>query len=91
MHLKCEKLLICDGLEMSRDAIAQRVCVFKLSALAGIPLLFSEAQQKVTSASGGLRDLCDSREAPRGGMQARAVNPCLNNNELISKYEKPTF
>ena len=33
-----------------------------------------------------LCDLCDSSEAPRSGMQARAVKPGLNNYELLSNF-----
>jgi hypothetical protein len=78
-----------DGVKMVRDAIARRVCDFNF--LPSLPFhsfaLVKRMQVRRKLKEKLLCDLCDSSEAPRGGMQARAVNQSLNNNELFSNAE----
>jgi hypothetical protein len=67
-----------DGLKIEHDAMARRACVFNFLPLftPRCSLAGCEQGQKVKSA------LADS--AIFATRAKRAVNPCLNNNELIS-------
>jgi hypothetical protein len=65
-----------DGLKIAPDAIARRACIFNF-----LPLSTS-----CCSLAGLSRKLKKSSSAIFATRAKRAVNPCLNNNELISNY-----
>jgi hypothetical protein len=73
-----KELLMRDRLKIARDAIARRACIFNF-----LPLFTSRC-----SLAGLSRKLKKSSSAIFATRAKRAVNPCLDNNELISKLRK---
>jgi hypothetical protein len=79
IRLKGKELIMRGGLKIARDAISRRACIFNSLLLLAYRCF-----------SAGLsRKLKKSFSAIFATRAKQAVNPCLNNNELISNRVLP--